>query len=157
MAAGTYERGRAPPSACRFEPTDRDLLKIDSAWWADPDLAGLRHGPRLAGIAAALLEATEVAALAGPAAHQAARRADGTTIGWHQDWASWQRGGLARRLRHRVGVAFDDVDDANGAMPDAPGRLPVGLLPASSNFFATDRDGQPTGLAEHGAVDPARW
>jgi ectoine hydroxylase-related dioxygenase (phytanoyl-CoA dioxygenase family) len=153
VAAGTYGRGRAPTLSLPFEPTDRDLRKIDNAWWADLDLAGLATDPRLAEIATALLEVSEVRLWQDQLLIKPPGGPRETTIGWHQDWASWHtvasRGDFVTAW-----VAFDDVDDDNGAMQMLRGSHGWGLLPEASNFFATDRDGQLAGLGQHGAVEP---
>src|SRR4051812_32320759 len=57
---GDHRRGRAPTLSLPFEPTERDLRKLDNAWWADLDLAALATDPRLGAIAAGLLQAHEV-------------------------------------------------------------------------------------------------
>ncbi len=51
-------------------------------------------------------------------------------------------------------VAFDDVDDGNGAMQMLPGSHAWGLVEGASNFFATDRDGQLATLETDRDVTP---
>ncbi len=153
VAGGTFGRGRAPTLSLPSEPTERDLRKIDNAWWADDDLAGLATDPRLGEIAAALLEAGEVRLWQDQLLLKPPGGPQETTIGWHQDWASWHTV-ASRGAFVTAWVAFDDVDDDNGAMQMLPGSHRWGLLPEASNFFATDRDGQLAGLGEHGPVTP---
>jgi ectoine hydroxylase-related dioxygenase (phytanoyl-CoA dioxygenase family) len=153
VAEGTFDRGRSPTLSLPFEPTPRDLRKIDNAWWADSDLAGLAMDGRLAEIAAGLLGSGEVRLWQDQLLIKPPGGPAETTIGWHQDWASWHtvasRGDFVTAW-----VAFDDVDDENGAMQMLRGSHTWGLLPEASNFFATDRDGQLVGLDAHGDVEP---
>ena len=75
-----------------------------------------------------------------------------TTIGWHQDWASWDT--VASHAAFVTGwVAFDDVDDDNGAMQIIPASHTWGLVPGASNFFGTDRDAQLARLGDGRAVE----
>lgn len=153
VAGGTYEGDRAPTLSLPFAPTERDLRKIDNAWWADPVLATLATDPRLAEIASVLLEADSVRLWQDQLLIKPPGGPGETTIGWHQDWASWHTV-ASRGAFVTAWVAFDDVDDGNGAMQMLRGSHRWGLLPEASNFFATDRDGQLAGLGEHGAVEP---
>jgi len=87
VIAGDY-RGTRPPTLCLpFEPSERDLRKIDNAWWADPDLASLATDPRIAEIAAALLDATSVRLWQDQLLYKPPGGPAETTIGWNQDWA----------------------------------------------------------------------
>ena len=153
-ASGTYERGRAPTLSLPFEPTDRDLRKIDNAWWADPDLAGLATDPRLAEVAAALLDAASVRLWQDQLLLKPPGGPTETTIGWHQDWASWDTV-ASHGAFVTAWVAFDDVDDENGAMQMLPGSHHGGCCRTRATSSRTDRDGQLTGLADHGPVEPA--
>lgn len=76
-----------------------------------------------------------------------------TTIGWHQDWASWDTV-ASHGAFVTAWVAFDDVDDDNGAMQMLPASHKWGLVPNGSNFFATDRDAQLDALAGRGTSTP---
>jgi len=149
---GTYLTGVKPTLCMPFAPGPNDLIKIDNAWWADPDLGALARDPRVAEIAAALLGADAVLLWQDQLLYKPPGGPSETTIGWHQDWASWDtvasRDGFVTAW-----VAFDDVDDSNGAMQMIPGSHAWGLLPGASNFFATDRDAQLDGLGlEHDVV-----
>ena len=60
VVSGEY-LGTRPPTLCMpARPSDRDLRKIDNAWWADPVLSALATDPRIADIAAMLLDASSV-------------------------------------------------------------------------------------------------
>ena len=134
-------------------PGERDLRKIDNAWWADPDLAALATHPTLGAIAAALLEATAVRLWQDQLLCKPPGGPGETTIGWHQDWASWDTV-ASHDAFVTAWVAFDDVDDGNGAMQMIPASHQWGLVPGGSNFFATDRDAQLDQLSPNGAVAP---
>ena len=152
VVAGRYCTERAPVLCLPAEPGPHDLRKIDNAWWADSDLAGLATDPRLAEIAAALLGASAVRLWQDQLLYKPPGGPSETTIGWHQDWASWDT--VASHAAFVTAwVAFDDVDDDNGAMQIIPASHTWGLLPGASNFFGTDRDAQ---LARLGASPAAR-
>jgi ectoine hydroxylase-related dioxygenase (phytanoyl-CoA dioxygenase family) len=152
VVAGAY-RGTRPPTLCLPpSPSAHDLRKIDNAWWADPDLAALAVDRRLAEIAAALLGAREVRLWQDQLLYKPPGDAASTTIGWHQDWASWDTV-ASHHAFVTAWVAFDDVDDDNGAMQMLRGSHHWGLVPGGSNFFATDRDAQRAGLG-HDDVEP---
>ncbi|HEX5096944.1 MAG TPA: phytanoyl-CoA dioxygenase family protein [Acidimicrobiia bacterium] len=147
VIAGEY-RGPRPPTLCLpVHPSEHDLRKIDNAWWADPDLAALATDPRLAEIAAALLDAPAVRLWQDQLLYKPPGGPESTTIGWHQDWASWDTV-ASRGAFVTAWVAFDDVDDRNGAMQMIPGSHQWGLVPGGSNFFATDRDAQLAGFGD---------
>ena len=152
VVAGRHRSGRAPMLCLPFEPGPHDLRKIDNAWWADPDLAALATDRRLAAIAAALLGAPEVRLWQDQLLYKPPGDAASTTIGWHQDWASWDTV-ASHDAFVTAWVAFDDVDDANGAMQMIRASHQWGLVQGGSNFFATDRDAQRAGLG-HGDVEP---
>ena len=154
VIAGDY-RGSRPPTLCLpFEPSEHDLRKIDNAWWADPDLAALATDPRIATVAAALLDAPSVRLWQDQLLYKPPGGPAETTIGWHQDWASWDTV-ASHDAFVTAWVAFDDVDDENGAMQMIPGSHAWGLVPGGSNFFATDRDAQLAAFGERGAAAPA--
>ena len=118
---GGEQRGARPPTlSLPFEPTERDLRKIDNAWWADPDLAALATDERLGRIAAALLGAGSVRLWQDQLLYKPPGGPTETTIGWHQDWASWDTV-ASHGAFVTAWVAFDDVDDENGAMQMIPG------------------------------------
>jgi len=134
--------GARPPTLCMpLRPTDGDLRKIDNAWWADPVLAALATDPRIADTAAALLGASSVRLWQDQLLFKPPGDATTTTIGWHQDWASWDTVASHPAFVTAWG-AFDDVDDDNGAMQMIARSHEWGLVPGGSNFFATDRDAQ---------------
>ena len=147
VVAGEYRGARQPTLVLPPHATERDLRKIDNAWWADPDLASLATDPGLATIAAALLDATSVRLWQDQLLDKPPGDAESTTIGWHQDWASWDTV-ASRDAFVTAWVAFDDVDDSNGAMQMLPGSHRLGLVPGGSNFFATDRDAQLADLGD---------
>ncbi|HEX4822109.1 MAG TPA: phytanoyl-CoA dioxygenase family protein [Acidimicrobiales bacterium] len=143
--------GTRPPTLCMpARPSDRDLRKIDNAWWADPVLAALAADPRIADIAATLLNASSVRLWQDQLLYKPPGDASTTTIGWHQDWASWDTV-ASHPAFVTAWVAFDDVDDDNGAMQMIPRSHEWGLVPGGSNFFATDRDAQLAGFRDHDA------
>jgi ectoine hydroxylase-related dioxygenase (phytanoyl-CoA dioxygenase family) len=148
VVAGDY-RGTRPPTLCMpMRPSEQDLRKIDNAWWADPVLASLATDPRLADLAATLLGASEVRLWQDQLLYKPPGGPATTTIGWHQDWASWDT--VASHAGFITAwVAFEDVDEENGAMQMLPGSHHWGLVPGGSNFFATDRDAQLEGLGDH--------
>jgi ectoine hydroxylase-related dioxygenase (phytanoyl-CoA dioxygenase family) len=150
VVAGDYTGARAPTLSLPPNPTARDLVKIDNAWWADPDLASLATDMRLAEIAATLLDAPAVRLWQDQLLYKPPGDSSSTTIGWHQDWASWDTV-ASHDAFVTAWVAFDDVDDGNGAMQMIPGSHHWGLVPNGSNFFATDRDAQLVGLGERAA------
>jgi len=153
VVAGTYTLGRSPTLSLPLEPADDELRKIDNAWWADPDLAGLATDPRLGEIAALLLGSESVRLWQDQLLFKPPGGPQETTIGWHQDWASWDT--VADRDAFVTAwVAFDDVDDANGAMQMIPGSHHWGLLPGVSNFFGTDRDAQLESLGADRVASP---
>lgn len=152
VVAGSYRSGRVPTLCLPFEPGPHDLRKIDNAWWADPDLAALTTDARLGEIAAALLGASPVLLWQDQLLYKPPGGPAETTIGWHQDWASWDTV-ASHGAFVTAWVAFDDVDDANGAMQIIPASHTWGLLPGASNFFGTDREAQ---LARLGASPAAR-
>jgi ectoine hydroxylase-related dioxygenase (phytanoyl-CoA dioxygenase family) len=147
---GEY-RGARPPTLCLpMQPSDRDLRKIDNAWWADPVFASLVTDHRIAEIAAALLDASSVRLWQDQLLFKPPGDAATTTIGWHQDWASWDT--VASHAAFVTAwIAFDEVDDENGPMQMIPGSHEWGLVPGGSNFFATDRDAQLAGFRDRDA------
>lgn len=104
-------------------------------------LAALATDPRIADIAAALLDTSSVRLWQDQLLFKPPGDAATTTIGWHQDWASWDTV-ASHPAFVTAWVAFDDVDDDNGAMQMIPRSHERGLVPGGSNFFATDRDAQ---------------
>jgi len=144
---GDYRGDRQPTLCLPPNPGDHDLRKIDNAWWADPDLALLATDATLGAIAAALLEAQSVRLWQDQLLYKPPGGPNETTIGWHQDWASWDTV-ASHGAFVTAWVAFDDVDDENGAMQMIPGSHQWGLIPNASNFFATDRDAQLDGLSD---------
>jgi ectoine hydroxylase-related dioxygenase (phytanoyl-CoA dioxygenase family) len=154
VVAGEHRGARPPTLSLPFEPTERDLRKIDNAWWADPDLAALATDERLGRLAAALLGADAVRLWQDQLLYKPPGGPTETTIGWHQDWASWDtvasHGGFVTAW-----VAFDDVDDENGAMQMLPGSHAWGLVEGGSNFFGTDREAQLSALGDERAATPA--
>jgi ectoine hydroxylase-related dioxygenase (phytanoyl-CoA dioxygenase family) len=153
VVSGVHQRGKAPALALPFEPNKHDLRKIDNAWWADPDLAALATDARLAEIAAGLLGADEVRLWQDQLLFKPPGGPAETTIGWHQDWASWNTV-ASHDAFVTAWVAFDDVDDANGAMQMIPGSHAWGLLPGASNFFGSDRDAQLDMLTQERPAEP---
>lgn len=152
VVAGRHRSGRAPMLCLPFEPGPHDLRKIDNAWWADPDLAALATDARLGEIAAALLGASSVRLWQDQLLYKPPGGPAETTIGWHQDWASWDT--VASHAAFVTAwVAFDDVDDDNGAMQIIPASHTWGLVPGASNFFGTDRDAQLARLGDGRAVE----
>ena len=141
VVGGEYLGARPPTLCLPPQPSDRDLRKIDNAWWSDPVLAALATDPRIADIAAGLLEASSVRLWQDQLLYKPPGDASTTTIGWHQDWASWDTV-ASHPAFVTAWVAFDDVDDDNGAMQMIPGSHEWGLVPGGSNFFAVDRDAQ---------------
>lgn len=152
VADGIHLTGRAPTLSLPFQPTDHDLRKIDNAWWADPTFASLATDPRLGQVAAELLGTDHVRLWQDQLLLKPPGGPAETTIGWHQDWASWNTV-ASHGAFVTAWVAFDDVDDTNGAMQMVPGSHRWGLLPEAGNFFATDRDRQLEGLASHGHAE----
>jgi ectoine hydroxylase-related dioxygenase (phytanoyl-CoA dioxygenase family) len=150
---GSYNLERAPALCLPFEPTDHDLRKIDNAWWADSDLAELATSARLGEIAAALLGAETVRLWQDQLLFKPPGGPAETTIGWHQDWASWHTV-ASHGAFITAWVAFDDVDEANGAMQMLRGSHTWGLLPGASNFFGTDRESQLAALGEDRQIEP---
>jgi ectoine hydroxylase-related dioxygenase (phytanoyl-CoA dioxygenase family) len=150
---GVYTLDRTPTLSLPGAPKDDDLRKIDNAWWADPDLAALAKDPRLAELAALLLDARCVRLWQDQLLFKPPGGPTTTTIGWHQDWASWDAV-ASRDAFVTAWVAFDDVDDENGAMQMIPGSHAHGLIEGASNFFATDRDAQLPLIAGDRAAAP---
>jgi len=152
VVAGRHRSGREPVLCLPFEPGPHELRKIDNAWWADPDLAALATDARLGEIAAALLGASSVRLWQDQLLYKPPGGPSETTIGWHQDWASWDT--VASHAAFVTAwVAFDDVDDDNGAMQIIPASHTWGLVPGASNFFGTDRDAQLARLGDGRAVE----
>src|SRR5213076_3259732 len=118
-----------------------------NAWWADADLAALATDPRLGEIAAALLRTSSVRLWQDQLLYKPPGDSSSTTIGWHQDWASWDTV-ASHDAFVTAWVAFDDVDDDNGAMQMMPASNHWGLVREEGNFFATDRDAQLDGLGD---------
>jgi ectoine hydroxylase-related dioxygenase (phytanoyl-CoA dioxygenase family) len=141
VIAGEYQADRSPTLALPPNPSERDLRKIDNAWWADPVLASLATDPRLGAIAASLLDAPSVRLWQDQLLYKPPGGPTETNIGWHQDWASWDTV-ASHDAFVTAWVAFDDVDDENGAMQMIPGSRTWGLVPGASNFFGRDRDAQ---------------
>jgi ectoine hydroxylase-related dioxygenase (phytanoyl-CoA dioxygenase family) len=148
VIAGDHLGDRPPVLSLPPNPTERDLRKIDNSWWADPDLASLATSPRLGEIAAGLLGATSVRLWQDQLLYKPPGGPSETTIGWHQDWASWDTV-ASHPAFVTAWVAFDDVDDDNGAMQMIPSSHTWGLVPGASNFFGTDRDAQLSALGDH--------
>jgi len=153
VVEGGYTGSRPPTLVLPPSPSPSDLRKIDNAWWADPDLASLATDARLGEIAAALLGASTVRLWQDQLLYKPPGGPTETTIGWHQDWASWDtvasHDGFVTAW-----VAFDDVDDDNGAMQMIPSSNHWGLVPGGSNFFATDRDAQLSGFGDREVPAP---
>ena len=154
VITGEYLGDRPPTLALPPNPTERDLRKIDNSWWADPDLASLATDPRLGEIAAGLLGATSVRLWQDQLLYKPPGGPSETNIGWHQDWASWDTV-ASHDAFVTAWVAFDDVDDENGAMQMIPTSHTWGLVPGASNFFGTDRDAQLDALGAHVPDEPA--
>ena len=150
---GDYRGERPPTLVLPHNPTERDLRKIDNAWWADPDLAALATHEVLGAIAAALLRAPAVRLWQDQLLYKPPGGPLETTIGWHQDWASWDTV-ASHDAFVTAWVAFDDVDDDNGAMQMIPASHTWGLVAGGSNFFATDRDAQLERLGPAGGTAP---
>jgi ectoine hydroxylase-related dioxygenase (phytanoyl-CoA dioxygenase family) len=148
VITGEYRGDRSPTLSLPPNPSERDLRKIDNAWWSDPDLAELATSPRLGELAAALLGATSVRLWQDQLLYKPPGGPTETNIGWHQDWASWDTV-ASHDAFVTAWVAFDDVDDENGAMQMIPGSHAWGLVPGASNFFGTDRDAQLEALGAH--------
>ena len=151
VVAGRHRSGRAPVLCLPFEPGPHELRKIDNAWWADPDLAALATDARLGEIAAALLGASSVRLWQDQLLYKPPGGPSETTIGWHQDWASWDTV-ASHGAFVTAWVAFDDVDDDNGPMQIIPASHTWGLVPGASNFFGTDRDAQLARLGDSPAA-----
>jgi ectoine hydroxylase-related dioxygenase (phytanoyl-CoA dioxygenase family) len=150
---GVYDRDRTPTLALPFEPGEHDLRKIDNAWWADSDLAALATDERLGAIAAVLLGADTVRLWQDQLLYKPPGGPAETTIGWHQDWASWNTV-ASHDAFVTAWVAFDDVDESNGAMQMLRGSHAWGLLPGASNFFGTDRASQLEALGDERSIEP---
>ena len=150
---GVYDGDRAPVLVIPADPSPHELRKIDDAWWADPVLAGLATDPRLGDIAAALLGAEAVRLWQDQLLYKPPGGPAKTTIGWHQDWASWDSV-ASHPAFVTAWVAFDDVDDSNGAMQMIPESHTWGLVPGGSNFFGTDRDAQIAALGDRVMREP---
>jgi ectoine hydroxylase-related dioxygenase (phytanoyl-CoA dioxygenase family) len=150
---GVYTGDRSPVLALPLEPTERDLRKIDDAWWADTDLASLATDARLGEIAAALMGADTVRLWQDQLLYKPPGGPSETTIGWHQDWASWNTV-ASHGAFVTAWVAFDDVDVSNGAMQMLRASHEWGLLPGTSDFFGTDRDAQLDRLGGERVIDP---
>jgi ectoine hydroxylase-related dioxygenase (phytanoyl-CoA dioxygenase family) len=153
VVEGDHRGDRAPVLALPLEPGPLDLRKIDDAWWADPDLAALATDARLGEIAAALLGADTVRLWQDQLLYKPPGGPSETTIGWHQDWASWSTV-ASHGAFVTAWVAFDDVDVSNGAMQMLRGSHEWGLLPGASDFFGTDREAQLGRLGGDRAIDP---
>lgn len=153
VVAGEHRGDRAPTLSLPVDPGPSDLRKIDNAWWADPTLAALATDPRLGEVAAALLGVDEVRLWQDQLLHKPPGGPATTTIGWHQDWASWDTV-ASHEAFVTAWVALDDVDDANGAMQVIPGSHHWGLLPGASDFFGTDREAQLERLGDGRAIEP---
>jgi ectoine hydroxylase-related dioxygenase (phytanoyl-CoA dioxygenase family) len=152
VAHGTYATGRKPILALPLDPGPADLRKIDQSWWSDPDLAALATDPLLGAIASALMGCDEVRLWQDQLLYKPPGGPATTTIGWHQDWDSW-KAAASHPGFVTAWVAFDDVDDSNGAMQMLLGSHRWGLVEGKSNFFATDRDAQLDALGDL-AVEP---
>ncbi|HZN13635.1 MAG TPA: phytanoyl-CoA dioxygenase family protein [Acidimicrobiales bacterium] len=150
---GVYGLDRQPTLSLPASPRDDDLRKIDNAWWADPDLAALATDTRLGELAALLLDAACVRLWQDQLLFKPPGGPTTTTIGWHQDWASWDTV-ASHDAFVTAWVAFDDVDDENGAMQMIPGSHARGLVKGASNFFATDRDAQLPLIDSDGSAAP---
>ncbi len=150
---GNYGGERPPTLSLPFDPTPHQLRKIDNAWWADTDLAALVTDARLGEIAAALLAAASVRLWQDQLLWKppSGGGESTTTIGWHQDWASWNTV-ASHGAFVTAWVAFDDVDDENGAMQMIPGSHHWGLIEGASNFFGTDRAAQLDALGDRAVV-----
>lgn len=138
VIAEEYRGGRAPVLSLPLSPSDTDLRKIDNAWWSDPDLGALATDARVGSIAAALMGAGSARLWQDQLLYKPPGGPTGN-IGWHQDWASWDT--VASHAGFVTAwVAFDDVDEGNGAMQMIPGSHRWGLVAGGSNFFDTERD-----------------
>ena len=126
VVAGEYRGARRPDAAaCRSSPSDRDLRKIDNAWWADPDLASLATDPRLAEIAAALLGASEVRLWQDQLLYKPPGGPDDDDDRLAPGLGELGHGRVPRRVRHRVGrVRRRRRRERRDA--DAPGQPPLG-------------------------------
>lgn len=154
VVAGDYQGDRPPTLVLPPNPSDRDLRKIDNAWWADPDLASLATSPLLGAIAARLLGAESVRLWQDQLLYKPPGGPTETNIGWHQDWASWDTV-ASHDAFVTAWVAFDDVDDENGAMQMIPRSHTWGLVPGASNFFGRDREAQLDALGDRTPEPPA--
>ena len=153
VRAGEYRTGRPPTLDLPIPPDETALRKIDNAWWADPDLAGLATDARLGAVAARLLGVERIRLWQDQLLHKPPSGEARTRIGWHQDWDSWRTVASVDRFV-TAWVALDDVDAANGAMQVLPGSNQWGLLRGQSDFLGTDLDAQLDRLAAQHDVAP---
>jgi ectoine hydroxylase-related dioxygenase (phytanoyl-CoA dioxygenase family) len=153
VRAGEFRTGRPPTLDLPIPPDETALRKIDNAWWADPDLAGLATDARLGAVAARLLGVESIRLWQDQLLHKPPSGKERTRIGWHQDWDSWRTVASIDRFV-TAWVALDDVDAANGAMQVLPGSNHWGLLHGQSDFLGTDLDEQLDRLAVRHDVTP---
>ena len=153
VEAGDYQTGRKPTLDMPFFPDPKALRKIDNAWWADNDLASLATDRRLGEIAAALLRESSVRLWQDQLLDKPSSVDGAANIGWHQDWDSWKTV-ASRPAFVTAWVAFDDVDETNGAMQVLVGSHKWGHVAGQSNFLGTDVDAQLEALNANGEAPP---
>ncbi len=146
--AGEFRAGTGPHAMGPEVPGK--FRRAVNSWWADPVLADLARDPAIGAIAAALIEAGAVRLWEDQLLFKPGPDTGATNVGWHQDWYYWG-GSCSVPSMLTAWVAFDDVDERNGAMQVVPGSHTWGLL-EGSDFFGQDRDAQMAAIGREADV-----
>lgn len=118
-----------------------ELRKVNNGWWLSDDIRSLVLSPKLAAVAAQLMEADEVRIWhdqvvlkpgVGPDRPDFAE----ANIGWHQDYAHWQVSSSQRMCT--MWIALQDTDLENGGMRTIVGSHRWGLLQDADSFHDKD-------------------
>lgn len=137
---GEYEKGEAPLSNyIPSQESTKGLRKTDNAWWADRTMESIATAPILGEIAATLLRVPHIHLWHDQMLYKPGQSEAFGNVGWHQDKHYWASASGLDMVT--AWVAFDDVDEENGAMRFVPGSNHWGLLD-ENDFFNPDMTSQ---------------
>lgn len=124
VLAGEYDLGTTPHGVNRFGDA---MVKVSNAWWADSVIREVVLSPRIARIAAQLLQVDELYLWADSLYWKAPESAgEQSQIGWHQDKQYWQTSSTDQMIT--ACVALYPADELSGGMRFAEGSHKWGLV-----------------------------
>lgn len=151
LRRGEYEKGEPPLSNYRPSGDDaKGLVKIDNGWWADRVMERFATSPEIGEIAARLLGVEEIYLWHDQTLYKPPASGAAGNVGWHQDKGYWASSSTTDMIT--AWVAFDDVDEENGAMRFVAGSNHWGLV-NESDFFNPDMEGQKARIRRPGGAE----